>query len=235
MMSSYTTGTGGGDGNPVVSSVWQDRDALQSITYNKNKSLGKIYLSVVHIYDKSKGWPLTVVKGQVPEEFVADDNSSSVARTPTAAIHKSQVSSGQQAIISAMKSSLEHRRTEMTKISSELVSVMKSLGDDSANVIDQTGKQIQLQKAIEHTNTQLGIFSNERRSLKRDKKTLGKNPSSPSKIRKRKKIVETIQLKDELIKQYTNTLKIHMKKLAEVNGGDSLSDEDGSSASSCSD
>jgi len=73
MMRLYTSGTGGGDGDPVVYSVWQNRGALTAVTYSSSRA--KIYLSIIHIWDKNKSWPLTSPKGSVPDRVGVDDNT----------------------------------------------------------------------------------------------------------------------------------------------------------------
>ena len=47
MMEMYKEGTGGGSGDPVAYSMWQNRSPLQSVIYNQ--SCARIYLSIVHI------------------------------------------------------------------------------------------------------------------------------------------------------------------------------------------
>jgi hypothetical protein len=223
MMALYTKGTGGGDGDPVAYSVWQERDPLTAVTYSAKHSKGKIYLSVVHIMDKQFGFPLTIVKGSIPEDLVVDD---AVAKsTPTSMSNKVKVSKEHHGLISAMRTASEKSTRDMDAIASDMKTVFASL--DNNTDLTQTERQIQLQNAIESTNSQLVLFERQKNELKAVKRSIVGDPDSPRSKKKRQRIGSDIKLKGQLIKQYKATLNIHMNNLSEVNGDtNDLSNED---------
>jgi hypothetical protein len=109
--------------------------------------------------------------------------------------------------------------------------VIRSLGD-GGDEMSQTDRQIQLQKAIESTFSQLAVFQRMKTDLKREKRAI--SSSGEPKDRKKLKIVDQdIGMKSQLIKQYRNTLQIHIRNLEEVNGQGNLA-SDGDSDSDAS-
>ena len=53
--------------------------------------------------------------------------------------------------------------------------------------------------------------------------------------KKRRKLAESMKIKDELIAQYNTTLRIHMKNLRTVNGDTNIGDDDSNTSDSDSD
>ena len=112
VMELYKSGTGGGSSDPVAYSVWQHRDSLQSVTYNQSRS--HIYLSIVHIWDKSKDWPLTYSKGIVPLSVAIDDNLESASvGTPLTA---TKYTNDQQTFIDKLEARMESREGGLTTL-----------------------------------------------------------------------------------------------------------------------
>ena len=232
MMYLYTKGTGGGDGDPVAYSVWEKRDALCAVTYSDGRTPTKVHLSVVHCWDKEFGFPLTIVKGTVPAgSAVDDDNEVSSATRATPFSYKSQASKDQLALVASLKLAAEERRRGTKETFDAMQSVIRSLGD-GGDEMSQTDRQIQLQKAIESTFSQLAVFQRMKTDLKREKRAI--SSSGEPKDRKKLKIVDQdIGMKSQLIKQYRNTLQIHIRNLEEVNGQGNLA-SDGDSDSDAS-
>ena len=102
--------------------------------------------------------------------------------------------------------------------------------------MSQTKKQIQLQNAIESTNSQLIVFERQKIELKREKRALDSLSSELSQrdMKKRNLLSSNIKLKGKLISQYKTTLTIHLNNLNAVNGSadnDNGDDSDSSGAS----
>ena len=104
----------------------------------------------------------------------------------------------------------------MDAIASDMKTVFASL--DNTTDMTQTDRQIQLQNAIESTNSQLVLFERQKTELKAEKRSIVGNHDSPRRKKKRERIVSDIRLKGQLIKQYKATLTIHMNNLSSVNG-----------------
>ena len=62
-----------------------------------------------------------------------------------------------------------------------------------------------------------------------------KDTRSPTKQKRRKKLSNSMKIKDELISKYNATLKIHMKNLGAVNGYTKGKSDDSSDSDSDSD
>ena len=114
MMKLHTKGTGGGDGDPVMCLVWQERDSLAAVTCSAKHSRDKIYLSAVHSMDKQSGIPLTIVRGSMPEDLVVDDTVSNI--TPGSTSNKVKVSREYHSLTSAMCTASEKWTRDMDVI-----------------------------------------------------------------------------------------------------------------------
>ena len=230
MMEMYKSGTGGGSGNPVAYSVWQNRGALHSVTYNQSRAW--IYLSIVHIWDKSKNWPLMYSKGTVPLGVAIDDNLNPTS-TPSSAPRSSK---DQQVFLEGIEAQMKSRQDGFQRATNDVISSIKSFaGSSKEEELSQTDKQIQLQKAIESTTSQLETFEGQRQDLTQLKRMIPKDTRSPTKQKRPKKLSNSMKIKDELISQYNSTLKIHMKNLGAVNGYTKGKSDDSSDSDSDSD
>lgn len=79
MMIKYKKNTGGGDGNPIVVAVWQDRDPLDIVGYATNNLKADVHLTLIHLWDKQYEFPLTIVKESgTPGGGVDDDDEDYV-------------------------------------------------------------------------------------------------------------------------------------------------------------
>lgn len=235
MMVKYTWGTGGGDGHPVVSAVWTERHELQSVTYLGKKARQSVFLSVVHIWDKSYNFPLTVVKGRVPEDSAIDDSptnnqtgqqvtpSSSTGRRPT---------NGEQAVIDAIATSTASRAEVRSEISSATLALKSFIENAKGAEESETDQRIKLADAIDHTNGQIENFTSQKRALEEQRKAIAADDK-----RAAKKIKKQIKIKDRLIDEFTKTLESHLGSLSALNGGDDndASDDNRSSDESESD
>ena len=94
---------------------------IQSAKHSK----GKIYLSVVHIMDKQFGFPLTIVKGSIPQDLVVDDAVSNSTPGPTS--NKVKVTREHHSLISAMRPASQKRARDMYAIASDMKTVFASL------------------------------------------------------------------------------------------------------------
>eukprot|EP00984_Skeletonema_dohrnii_P026502 scaffold15868_cov67-Skeletonema_dohrnii-CCMP3373.AAC.2 len=75
MMFFYKMNTGGGDGNPIVVAVWQDREPLDIVGYATRNNKEGVHLTIIHLWDKQYDFPLTIVKETgAPGGGVDDDD-----------------------------------------------------------------------------------------------------------------------------------------------------------------
>ncbi|KAL7544550.1 hypothetical protein ACHAWF_007927 [Thalassiosira exigua] len=242
MMVKYTWGTGGGDGHPVVTPVWDERPALQAVTYIGKKARGTLYLAVFHIWDKEYNFPLTIVKGRVPPGAAIDDEANAavgktVTPTPPSS-GKKMLATGEQVLIAAINSSAAAREKASTEISSA-ASALKSFieGSSAAPEMSQTDKQVQLQDAIDHTNRQLEIFTSQKEKLEEQWCSIEVEKDDVSRATKRRKAIgKQIKIKERLIDEFNTLLLSHLDNLSKINGmGKNDIDESSSSGSDLDD
>ena len=204
MMVKYTKDTGGGDGDSVACAVWQNRDEIGTVTYAPRAKLN-VYLTIVHIWDKQYSFPLVVAKGDVPEGMGVDDicydatdGASSLATagdsrhlSPPPRHHSKD---GGRAIADALSASSRMRSNDMRAMSDvadkmiAAVTKMSSNPNESFDSMSNTEKQIQLQKAIEHTSSQIQNFEGQLKDLSTEKRKIPRMAKSSTKKNRREKL-----------------------------------------------
>ena len=108
-----------------------------------------MYLSVVHIMDKQFWFPLTTVKGGIPEDLVVDDAVLNSTHGTTS--NKVKVAREYHILISAMRTVSEKQARDMDAIALDIKTVFSLLNNRTD--LAQTDRQIQQQKTIESTNS----------------------------------------------------------------------------------
>jgi len=91
VMDDYTKNTGGGSGDDADIVTWQEREETDILNYDR-KVKNSVYLTVVHMYDKSFAFPLLGTKEAFPVDFQIDDEKVESLSTLSTK-RKSQVSS----------------------------------------------------------------------------------------------------------------------------------------------
>jgi len=71
-MGDYTKNTGGGSGDAAAIVTWQEQEETDILNFNRRVK-NSVYLTVVHMYDKSFAFPLVVTKEDIPVDFQIDD------------------------------------------------------------------------------------------------------------------------------------------------------------------
>ena len=133
-MRKYTLGTGGGSGASSDFHRWEEREPDDFYTYPRQSAA---YLTWIHMWDKQLGWILTARGDSLPDGIAIDD--STVHR------HRSASSPSSTLLDSQLANALDASRTESTKTSQELLSVLRQLNEqcttnDALNPLEELEK-----------------------------------------------------------------------------------------------
>ena len=81
----YTKGTGGGPGDEANDVVWQDKDPANVCRYLEQAN--QLYLTIIHIWDKDRGYTFIVSKDPMPDSCqIENGNNKAPSGTPSAPI-----------------------------------------------------------------------------------------------------------------------------------------------------
>ena len=234
LMMLYTLGTGGGRGDAVAYSVWNAREELQIGTYaSKQNTCSKVWLTIVHLWDKYYSWPFTVMKGNVPPGTGVDEGGTGDNAGPTAVYTTpprggsgiSKVATETRALMDAMAANSTKNNEAMANMTSQFLEGLNTqLHPEGVHgaAKSQTEKQIEIQQAIEYTSSQLQLFSDKKERLGQEKRKLKEEElesrgSSPGRVQRYKKLKMNLKQTDNLIEEYEDTLDSHIAVLAKVN------------------
>ena len=259
VMKNYTAGPGGGDGDPVAYSVWQAREELGICNYVKVES--KIYLTIIHLWDKEFNFLMTVVKVTVPssvavedsrefggdrDDDLTDNGTAQSSRTPPCRSptfsNTSRAAASNQQVVALMNASRKARHDETQEMTSRFVSVLESNLNPSMNTShakQQTEHQVTLQNAIAHTTAQIATYRKGLESLKKQKrkavKKFGDIPQSRGRVKKLQAIEKKTKCQRGFLKTYETTLKTQFQNLRNVNASRNGEGVAYSESSVCSD
>lgn len=200
MMVFYKMNTGGGDGNPIVVAVWQDREPLDIVGYATRNNKEGVHLTIIHLWDKQYDFPLTIVKetgapgGGVDDDDedyndlftndhhgTDDDDVISVA-TPKKTTKTSKQSTNKKRIRSnsnktsrgeteQLSDLVQAQKRDRKEHLKELSKVMKDVFQANANNEgDKIDMQAKLQETIATTEVQLEKAQKELKSLKKKRR-----------------------------------------------------------------
>lgn len=220
-MVEYTKGTGGGPGDDANYVCWQERDPTRVAGYSDQPS--RIYLTVIHIWDKQYSYPCVVSKDPMPNDCQREDDEM---QTPTPSAKKKGAGDDDDRIINAIQSMSTQRAINHF----EMMKHMK--GEDDAaknNAPGMTRHDVVAQ--ITDTNNQIKDFEEQVLRLEEKKRLIKEGVGSSEQKKKRaKQVKEDIKGNSQMIKTLKVTLKKQREELAKLN-----EEEDNSSDSSDSD
>jgi len=206
-MQLYTKGTGGGPGDDANYVVWQERDPANVCRYSEQGNL--LYLTIVHIWDKDRGYAFIVSKDPMPAYCqIENGDKKSPSRTPAAPMKPKGLDIADLMVNVENGQKLRHQ---------EMISVMTGTGSnddgnqDAATIVQWIGE----------TNAQVKEF---RDGLRNDVKKKRKyeddvlcvnNQGMKKKLEKRIKTLGT-SIKDNkmMIKTLKKTVKFHQENLS---------------------
>lgn len=158
IMKNFKMDTGGGSGNEATVACWQDREPHEIVTYI-NHIESNIYLTILHMWDKMYGFPLSAKSGQVPPGVGVDDDPTSVdassvggSSVGSSRSHRRSGDSASAPLVASMNQRNQQMATFQRDMSSQM-SQMVSAVTNSVGGGGQTGshemplidRQLQLQ------------------------------------------------------------------------------------------
>ena len=180
-MEQYTKGTGGGPGDDANYVCWKDRDPSRLAGYSDQPS--RIYLTVIHMWDRDYAFPLVVSKEPMPDDCQFEDeddsNDDRVNRTPPPA----KKDAADDSMMKAIRSMTAHR----TKNHIEMMSYMTD-GDATDN--NAPVQYHNIVARIADTNKQLIQFEEHIFRLEEKKRVIKEGLGSSKRKKKRAKTVK---------------------------------------------
>ena len=217
VMVDYTKNTGGGDGDDAAIAIWEEREEVDIVNYDR-KIKNAVYLTVVHMYNKLYAFPLVVIKESIPTEFQIDDANTD---------NHSGLSSGRRP--SPPTDNGTQDKEERAKMIEALNVIIKNDASNDDNNKDSISNQI---AAVERTHTSIKNFE---LRLDENKKKLRRHALKSGKEKKKRKIDEEIKLTKKALKTLRKSLQVQLLELNKMNYKDNELESNDSSSDESSD
>jgi len=213
VMSNYTKNTGGGSGDDADFVTWQERDETDIADDDWNVKTS-VYLTVVHMFNKSYDFPLVVTQEDIPAAFQIDDNINRNLSSLSTKGQSSSLSSKRQS-----KATPTVRHSVNYDDQSTLLSAMKLLCQKVSKDEPNRKRPVDQCDDIEKLRNYIKICSSDLVTLKGKKQKLDEaNKIDPNSVTKNELVLieERIETEEKLFASYIKLFSIQQQHLQSV-------------------
>ena len=225
VMNQFCKGTGGGPGKDSSYVIWHQGKNHNIVGY----VMGKLYLTIIHIWEKALNFPLMLEKPLIHDEFAIDDdyvdsnNKGSVPASAeiTPSKQKSKDDDMNASVASALRAS-GNQRMESTALLSNAIGKFAeaiSTAESGSNNADNTTKWQEILKAIMDTTNAKDSYTTKLSALKTKRSTINAQSDMDANKKERKltEIDREVAQYKGLLTAFGSTLNVHKETLNKIN------------------